>query len=459
MSDTQSGEVETKTAFKLSKKDINKLAVKAAELNAQIAASEAEAKAAAEGKVVDPSTRPGFDASAPIEDDATKLPLAKGILPGGLDLDDKKSFSINYFPRDFDPSEYSVARASMAAERERNTTEGTTAWKHYAPKEAAYIDALKVYEAKSTKAVGEMVSGTDGGFLAPEVWSQQFYDMLYPKQILSSLPITRLPVSSRVVHIPKLTSQVAIAYSAESAALSATSPAFSQVSLTMRKQYAFVQIPNELIRDSAPAADQIIYSHATTRMAVDRDTQILRGNGQAGAPFGLLNSTNVTATNLGANGATPKYTDLATGIYNVRNLNGSTNVPVGQTDCTGVVGAVRLETTVANMTDSQNRPLWAYGLNQIGRVPAPGFLGVPNWVLSNIIPTNLTVGSGTTCSEIYYGDWQYLLYAMRQDVEFLATNVGGTSFQNDQTWVRLISRYDVAVVHPEAFFIQTAVLQ
>lgn len=40
---------------------------------------------------------------------------------------------------------------------------------------------------------------------------------------------------------------------------------------------------------------------------------------------------------------------------------------------------------------------------------------------------------------------------MRQDVEFLATNVGGTAFQNDQTWIRLISRYDVGVVHPEAF--------
>jgi HK97 family phage major capsid protein len=41
---------------------------------------------------------------------------------------------------------------------------------------------------------------------------------------------------------------------------------------------------------------------------------------------------------------------------------------------------------------------------------------------------------------------------VRQDVEIQVTNVAGTSFQNDQTWIRLISRYDVGVAHPEAFF-------
>jgi HK97 family phage major capsid protein len=41
---------------------------------------------------------------------------------------------------------------------------------------------------------------------------------------------------------------------------------------------------------------------------------------------------------------------------------------------------------------------------------------------------------------------------VRQDVEIMVSNVAGTSFAADQTWIRLISRYDVGVAHPEAFF-------
>ena len=241
----------------------------------------------------------------------------------------------------------------------------------------------------------------------------------------------------------------------------ASQPQFSQLSFTARKQYAFIQIPNELIRDSAPAADQVIFQHAQTRMAVDRDTQLLFGNGQSGAPVGLINATNVGSYTIAAdtgNGGSPTYSDFVSLINLVRQLNNSTNVPVGQTDCTGVVGAVRVEQTVAALKDSNNRPLWAYGLNQIGRVPAPGWLGVPSWVLTNVVPTNVTKGSSNVTSYLLAGDWQYLIYMMRQDVEFLATNVGGTAFQNDQTWVRLISRYDVGVIHPEAFTVAAGVL-
>lgn len=60
--------------------------------------------------------------------------------------------------------------------------------------------------------------------------------MLYPAQIMSRLPITRMQMGGRVQHIPKLTSQVTIAYAAENAALTASQPQFAQLSFTARKQ-------------------------------------------------------------------------------------------------------------------------------------------------------------------------------------------------------------------------------
>ena len=58
-------------------------------------------------------------------------------------------------------------------------------------------------------------------------------------------------------------------------------------------------------------------------------------------------------------------------------------------------------------------------------------------------------------SPVFFGDWQHLWVMERQDVELLTSNVAGTAFANDQTWVRLIRRYDVGVAHPEPFFVAT----
>ena len=257
--------------------------------------------------------------------------------------------------------------------------------------------------------------------------------------------------------MPKLTTAVTISYAAENAALATTTAQFNQLSFTARKQGQIIQVSNELIRDSAPAAQNILQTNAANWMALDRDKQLLLGNGQAGAPIGLTSTGGIglTTTTL-ATGQSPLYTELNTGIYNVENLNGSASVPVGQTQCTGILGSVILKKQLLNIVDSNGRPLYDFtGMNAIrggGSFPNygggmfDGVLGVPTYRLSNVF--NETAGS----RHIWFGDWRFLYYMVRQDVEIVTSNVAGTSFQNDQTWIRLISRYDVGIAHPEAFF-------
>jgi HK97 family phage major capsid protein len=262
--------------------------------------------------------------------------------------------------------------------------------------------------------------------------------------------------------MPKLTAAIAISYSNENAALATTQAQFAQLSFTARKQGQIIQISNELIRDSVPAADQILQQHAVRWMALDRDKQLILGNGQSGAPIGLWNIGGAAVQNsLGiqngtlATGQSPLYTELVTGIINVETLNGlSTNVPLGMATCTGVLGMPALKQQILNIKDSNGRPLYDFqGLNAMrGSFPASGggqfdgLLGVPAYRFSQVF--NQAAGS----RYITFGDWQWLIYMVRQDVEVMVSNVAGTSFSADQTWIRLISRYDVGVAHPEAFY-------
>jgi len=419
-------------------------------------------------------------------------------------------FAVLKFPRG-DIENFSVCRWAMACEKERNTNEGTAAYNRHAPWEYAYYQALESYQQSKgdtwTKAQGDMVSGQDGGFIAPEAWSTSLIDQIYPSDPLSVLPITRINMGTRVVHVPRLSANIQVNWASENASLTANQAQFQQVSFTARKQAAFIQISNELIRDSNPAAEQILRGNAAKYMALDQAWQVLLGNGLAGTPTGLYNQTNVTAavgthgggftgaaapTAVGTNSKYPVLPDLVTAIFNVEDLNQSTNVPIGQANCTGIVGPVALKMLITASTDAalgvssgSDRPLYDFGYNQMrwanrndGTTALDGFLGVPTWVLSNTIkhslgsggasaapavattsplsspPTSSTLVAGNT-SPVFFGDWQHLWLMTRSDIEILTSNVAGTAFASDQTWIRLIRRLDVGVAHPEPFYVVT----
>lgn len=75
-----------------------------------------------------------------------------------------KAININKFPRNFDAGDFCISRYCLA--REMFPYEGSRAFAKYAPKESAFYSAIEDY-ARDYKALGEMTSGQDGGFLAP----------------------------------------------------------------------------------------------------------------------------------------------------------------------------------------------------------------------------------------------------------------------------------------------------
>lgn len=128
--------------------------------------------------------RDGKDNSQ-LVDKIVKMPMAPGGLRGHSVEADRvldehvanalvKSISVNKFPRNFDAGDFCVSRYCMA--REMFPYEGQRAYQKYAPKESQYYQALEDY-GKEFKALGEYTSGQDGGFLAPEIWTNVFFDI------------------------------------------------------------------------------------------------------------------------------------------------------------------------------------------------------------------------------------------------------------------------------------------
>ena len=70
---------------------------------------------------------------------------------------------------------------------------------------------------------------------------------------------------------------------------------------------------------------------------------------------------------------------------------------------------------------------------------------------STKIPTNLTKGTGTNLSEVYFGNWQELIIGQWTTMEFMASQETSDAFAKNQTWIRVISEVDIGLRHPESF--------
>jgi HK97 family phage major capsid protein len=303
----------------------------------------------------------------------------------------------------------------------------------------------KYYDQVTSKAQSGLI-GQDGGYLAPEEWMSGFHDIVRDKSAFRSLPVQREMISTRVGHIPVGTSEWTFTYQGDNAAATQANRTFAQRSLTLRKVVGQSLIPTELFKDASPYSDQWLRRSAAQALSFEVDKQTLIGNGQTGAPEGLLFATNVPQIN--ASGATPTMTNLQTLIYNAKSLNQSANVPVGSTSDVAVVAHPQLESTIRAMTAAGSEP-FLFDLNQMR------FLGA-GWVFTGVVPvvfTNTSTPTGGNQTQIFCGDWSELQVTMRSDVEFLITEETGTAMTNYQTWVRVIGRFDITPLHPEAFCI------
>lgn len=408
-----------------------------------------------------PNGRPP-DRVVPTVPEQARAVLSKGYLPAEVtDRNSDVSVYVNEFPLG-DIDNFSVARASYALAQQKLGR--GDAWHRYARWEKSYLDALARVELKA--AQGEGVSGIDGGYLAPEAWSDRFFSLLRPFSALDRLNVTRVTVPARVTHIPKIVGDLTVNYPGENASITASQLAFGQLSYTARKAAPRVLVSNELMRDAPELADQVLRLESARAIALDRDTQALIGQGGAN-PTGLVYSPQVTtyypaATAAGAiqssaNHNTPSFNHLSQLKGKVHQLNGSTSVPSGQAKCSGMVAHTRFEQTVLTLTaatgpwtDAQGRPLWMSDLNE-----GDGLLGV-DWVLTNILPTNSTLGGGTTASFVVAGWWDQFVLFECLSLGFDATQEGA-GFASDQTEVRIIHRWDCGPAHPEAFAVLAGV--
>jgi HK97 family phage major capsid protein len=262
-----------------------------------------------------------------------------------------------------------------------------------------------------------------------------FFDAFYNGLVLRSAGAMVMEGLIGNLDLPRFVAPTNPAHKTENGTADELTPEVASLSLTPRRLPAFINISEQLIRQSSTNIEEWVRRNIVTQMSAVAEAAFINGGGTT-VPVGILNTVGIGSVVGGTNGALPDWADIvdletAVAVANadVGNLHYLTN--------TKVRGYLK-KTVRVSSTDS--RFIWDGGeLN--GYVP----------LVTNAVPSNIVKGtSGAACSAIVFGNFS----------DFVMAFWGGMSVElirdvasaKDGKYVLVLnSYYDGGVVRPASF--------
>lgn len=318
--------------------------------------------------------------------------------------------------------------------------------------EAEVIRQTEKRASLQTRAL-EAGSDTLGGFLVPNQIISEMVELIRAQAVVIQAGATVMGgLVGSPIQIPKQTSASTAYWVGENVAPDESSQAFGQLTMSPHTCAAYTKISKRLIMLSNPSAEAVVREDLSLQLALKMDLAMLRGGAAAGEPVGIANSSGIGTYAFGTNGGPLTYQDLVKIVAVARNANALRN-----SKSLGWILPSALISVLMQLVDGNNRPLlspwtegaadWAPGEPGYGG-PVGRLLGYPVYDTTQI-PTNLTKGTGTSLTEIYFGDIGTLLVGQWGGITIEASGETSTAFLARQVWVLIAQDVDFAIRQPE----------
>lgn len=283
------------------------------------------------------------------------------------------------------------------------------------------------------KRVG-VLNTTVGAGSIPTILDTNFINLLRNRLVVRQAGATVLTDMQGNFAIPRQTGAGTMYWVAESASPAASNQTIDQVPFTPKTAGAWTDISRRFTEQTALDAEMFVRQDLTSVVARGVDIAALTGTGSANQPTGVINTAGVPVVAIGANGgpftwaaAVSLESVLATANADMGNLAYITNAATR--------GSLRTTT-------------------QIGASTFPVYLWqavtdmYPVYV-TNAIPSNLTKGTGTGLSAMFFGNWSDLIMAFWSGMDVIVDPYTGSTSGT----IRLVvlQDVDINVRHPESF--------
>jgi HK97 family phage major capsid protein len=277
---------------------------------------------------------------------------------------------------------------------------------------------------------------TAGGHLVPTPLSARVIDLARNATRVFQAGAITVPMTAQTLKLARLTTESAPAWHAENAAITDADMVFDSVTFTARTLTRLVKLSVELFDDSDPSAEDVIARSFAAQVALELDRVALRGSGTAPEPRGVLNTSGITTTTHGANGAAITNYDFwldARGVVMGNNFEPNAHIQ-----------APRSTTSLSKLKEATMNAYLAPPANMLPMLQ------------TKQVPINLTVGTSTDCSEIYTADWSNLMVGIRTDFQLLFLRERFLADNLQYAFLAFL-RADIQLAQPSAFVVDTGI--
>lgn len=289
-------------------------------------------------------------------------------------------------------------------------------------KSVAFMRALIVRDEVALKALSEGVSA-DGGYTVPQDFYNTLLEEVMEQSVMRSL-VTVVPMKTNVLTLTMINHGPEVYWTAEGATKTTTTADFTQPTITAYKLASIIYLTDELIEDSAFSLTSVLQSRFAKKISEAEDKAIIAGTG-TGQPTGIVVANTVSTRACVGN---LSFDNLINLIYdlpvkyrpNARIMVNSNNVR-----------ELRL------LKDNDGRYLWQ----------DPPSAGQPATISGYPVLESAWVPE----SQIVFGDIKEAYWlGDRQKMTVKITNDTETTFTQDKTAIRVVSRIGGNVVFPNA---------
>ena len=257
-----------------------------------------------------------------------------------------------------------------------------------------------------------------------------------------------LPPNGRL-QFPKLTGGSTAYWVGEGTAVTESEPTTGNLDLLAKKLGVFVRMNNELLRFASPSAEALVRFDMARVAALKSDLAMLEGTGGTQIK-GLLTYSGVTAhtaTTVAANGNTFEGQDVA---LMEGKLPDAVSSPTAWLMRKNMYGALMNRRADA-VTSLDQKGAFLFHPSRGAADAPPAELYGTKVVRTSQISNTRTKGAGVNLTYImlgYFPDW---IVARLGVMEFLASGLGDSALQNDQTYLRGIQHIDAGPRNPASF--------
>jgi HK97 family phage major capsid protein len=267
-------------------------------------------------------------------------------------------------------------------------------------------------------------------------------DVLLPATVLNGLGVTRFDNLTGNLDLPQASTQPSAGWNTENGTATEKSPAFGKVSFSPKRLAAFIQVSNQLLRQSSNSIDAYVRQYLINAMAQELEKAAIKGGG-TNEPTGIIGNSNVnvifaggaSSNSTNANGAAVVWADVVNAMKAVENSNA-----MGQAYLTNPLVKAALQTTARQASGVEGNFILQSGAGELN--------GYPLAVTTNV-PSNLSKGNSSALSGMIFGDFSKLAIASWGGMELTVDPFSGATA--GLTNMVLNSYMDVNLLQPKAF--------